>query len=121
MEKSFSVYARAALQAHACRRRIRPDFGSAGPVREPRIPRHERVRNRAYPVEQRARPSLRVEVRRLGEDEPRRRRKIACLEEIAYLNGWISREKLEEIWQIYKKNQYGAYLRDVMDGKYIDR
>ena len=53
--------------------------------------------------------------------ETHQHRKIACLEEIAYLNGWISREKLEEIWQIYKKNQYGAYLRDVMDGKYIDR
>ena len=53
--------------------------------------------------------------------ETHQHRKIACLEEIAYLNGWISREQLEETYEIYKKNQYGAYLRAVMDGKYIDK
>lgn len=47
-------------------------------------------------------------------------RKIACLEEIAYLNGWISKEQLEKSYELYKKNQYGKYLKDVMDGKYID-
>ena len=51
--------------------------------------------------------------------ETHQRRKIACLEEIAYLNGWISKEKLEEIYETYKKNQYGAYLKDVIDGKYL--
>ena len=53
--------------------------------------------------------------------ETHQHRKIACLEEIAYLNGWISKEQLMEVYEIYKKNQYGAYLKDVMDGKYIDR
>ena len=53
--------------------------------------------------------------------ETHQHRKIACLEEIAYLNGWISKEQLREVYEIYKKNQYGAYLKDVMDGKYIDR
>ena len=43
------------------------------------------------------------------------------LEEIAYLNGWITKEQLMEIYEIYKKNQYGAYLLDVMNGKYIDK
>ena len=52
--------------------------------------------------------------------EQHQHRKIACLEEIAYQNGWISREELEKIYEIYKKNQYGAYLRDLMDGKFID-
>ena len=47
-------------------------------------------------------------------------RKIACLEEIAYLNGWISKEQLEEAYELYKKNQYGKYLKDVIEGKYID-
>lgn len=47
-------------------------------------------------------------------------RKIACLEEIAYLNGWVSKEQLEKSYELYKKNQYGKYLKDVMDGKYID-
>ena len=36
--------------------------------------------------------------------------KIACLEEIAYRNGWISKEKLQEIAQPMRKNQYGQYL-----------
>lgn len=51
--------------------------------------------------------------------ETHQHRKIACLEEIAYLNGWISKEKLMEIYETYKKNQYGAYLKDVIDGKYL--
>ena len=44
--------------------------------------------------------------------------KIACLEEIAYLNGWISKDELMEVYEVMKKNQYGQYLKDVMDGKY---
>ena len=53
--------------------------------------------------------------------ETHQHRKIACLEEIAYLNGWITKEQLMEIYEIYKKTQYGAYLLDVMNGKYIDK
>jgi len=53
--------------------------------------------------------------------ETHQHRKIACLEELGYLNGWISREELEKTCEVYKKNQYGAYLRDVLDGKYIDK
>ena len=52
--------------------------------------------------------------------EQHQHRKIACLEEIAYLNGWITKEQLQEVYEIEKKNQYGAYLKDIMDGKYID-
>ena len=52
--------------------------------------------------------------------ETHQHRKIACLEEIAYRNGWISREEVLETYEILKKNQYGQYLKDVLDGKYID-
>lgn len=52
--------------------------------------------------------------------ENHQHRKIACLEEIAYLNGWIDKKRLMEIYETYKKNQYGAYLKDIVDGKYID-
>ena len=51
--------------------------------------------------------------------ETHQHRKIACLEEIAYLKGWISKEHLEKIYETYKKNQYGAYLKNIIDGKYI--
>ena len=47
-------------------------------------------------------------------------RKIACLEEIAYLNGWISKDELQKSYELYQKNQYGKYLKDVLEGKYID-
>ena len=50
--------------------------------------------------------------------ETHQHRKIACLEEIAYLNGWISKDELMEVYEVMKKNQYGQYLKDVMDGKY---
>ena len=46
--------------------------------------------------------------------------KIACLEEIAYLNGWISKEDVMAVYEVLKKNQYGQYLKDVLDGKYLD-
>lgn len=36
--------------------------------------------------------------------------KIACLEEIAYNNGWISKEDLKQLAQPMIKNQYGQYL-----------
>jgi glucose-1-phosphate thymidylyltransferase len=48
-------------------------------------------------------------------------RKIACLEEIAYLNGWINADQMQEAYEKYKNNQYGKYLKDVLDGKFIDR
>ena len=51
--------------------------------------------------------------------ENHQNRKIGCLEDIAYINGWISREQVEEVIKSYK-NQYGRYLQDVLDGKYID-
>lgn len=52
--------------------------------------------------------------------ETHQHRKIACLEEIAYLNGWIDREAVLKVYEELKKNQYGQYLKDVLDGKYID-
>ena len=52
--------------------------------------------------------------------ESHQHRKIACLEEIAYLNGWITKEDVLKVYEILKKNQYGQYLKDVLDGKYLD-
>ena len=52
--------------------------------------------------------------------EQHEHRKIACLEEIAYQNGWISREDVLRVYEVLKKNQYGQYLKDVLDGKFID-
>ena len=52
--------------------------------------------------------------------ETHQHRKIACLEELAYLNGWISKEDVMAVYEVLKKNQYGQYLKDVLDGKYLD-
>ena len=54
-------------------------------------------------------------------EETHQNRKIACLEEIAYNNGWIDKEELQKACELYQKNQYGRYLKDVLDGKYIDQ
>lgn len=48
-------------------------------------------------------------------------RKIACIEEIAFDNGWITREQLIQSYEECKKNQYGQYLKNILDGKYIDK
>ena len=52
--------------------------------------------------------------------EQHQHRKIACLEEIAYLNGWITKDDVLKVYEVLKKNQYGQYLKDVLDGKYLD-
>ena len=53
--------------------------------------------------------------------ETHEHRKIACLEEIGYLHGWITREQVLKTYEVLKKNQYGKYLKDVLDGKYVDK
>lgn len=42
--------------------------------------------------------------------QKRQNLKVACLEEIAYRMGWISKDKLVELAQPMKKNDYGQYL-----------
>ena len=49
--------------------------------------------------------------------EKRQGIKISAPEEIAYKNGWISKEKLLESAQRYGKSPYGAHLRAVAEGK----
>ncbi len=46
--------------------------------------------------------------------EHRQGYKIACLEEIAYRNGWIDKEKILEIAKPLSKNGYGQYLYDLV-------
>ena len=45
--------------------------------------------------------------------------KISCPEEIAYLNGWISKEKLISIGKTMENNQYGQYLLKVVGGRIL--
>ena len=52
--------------------------------------------------------------------EQQQHRKLGCLEEIGDLNGWITREDVLRTYEVMKKNQYGQYLMDVLNGKYID-
>lgn len=52
--------------------------------------------------------------------EKRQGLKIACLEGIAYRNGWISEEKMRSLAQPMIKNQYGQYLLKVIEELKID-
>ena len=47
--------------------------------------------------------------------EKRQGLKVACLEGIAYRQGWISTEKMRQLAEPMKKNQYGQYLLKVID------
>jgi len=47
--------------------------------------------------------------------EKRQGLKIACLEEIAFNNGWITENKLAEVAKPMAKNQYGQYLLKLLD------
>ncbi|WP_113908189.1 glucose-1-phosphate thymidylyltransferase RfbA [Aliidiomarina celeris] len=46
--------------------------------------------------------------------EKRQGYKIACLEEIGYNQGWLSRQMLEQQAQELRKNSYGEYLADLL-------
>ena len=52
--------------------------------------------------------------------ENHQHRKVGCLEEIGYRNGWITEDEMWAAYEVHKKNEYGAYLKDVLEGKYID-
>ncbi|MBQ0093377.1 MAG: glucose-1-phosphate thymidylyltransferase RfbA [Bacteroidales bacterium] len=52
--------------------------------------------------------------------EKRQGLKIACLEGIAYRNGWITEEKMRELAKPMIKNQYGQYLLKVIEEKRQD-
>ncbi|MBR4755675.1 MAG: glucose-1-phosphate thymidylyltransferase RfbA [Bacteroidales bacterium] len=47
--------------------------------------------------------------------QKRQGQKVACLEEIAFRNGWLDRERLHEIARPMIKNQYGEYLMNLAD------
>ncbi len=47
--------------------------------------------------------------------EKRQGFKIACLEEIAFCNEWMTKETLKDIGQSMKKNGYGQYLLDLVE------
>ena len=51
--------------------------------------------------------------------ETRQGIKISAVEEIAYQNGWITKEKLLESAKKYGKSSYGAHLKAVADGKIL--
>jgi glucose-1-phosphate thymidylyltransferase len=46
--------------------------------------------------------------------EKRQGYKIACLEEIAFNQGWISKDKINEIANMLDKNSYGSYLKSLL-------
>jgi glucose-1-phosphate thymidylyltransferase len=49
--------------------------------------------------------------------EQRQGLKVACLEEISFKKGWISKEQLEKLAYPLRNNQYGIYLLKLIDGK----
>ena len=51
--------------------------------------------------------------------ETRQSVKISAIEEIAYENGWITKEKLLESAEKYGKSPYGQHLKNAAEGKFI--
>ena len=52
--------------------------------------------------------------------EERQGLKVACIEEIAYREGFINKVQLLKLAEIYKKNQYGEYLFQIANEKFIN-
>lgn len=48
--------------------------------------------------------------------EKRQGYKVACLEEIAYNNGWLSKQQVLKVAKNMNKNSYGQYLLDLVEG-----
>ena len=53
--------------------------------------------------------------------EHRQGYKVACLEEIAFRNKWISKEKLIELAQPLKKSHYGQYMLEIAEEVMYDK
>ncbi len=49
--------------------------------------------------------------------EKRQGYKVACIEEIAFNNGWMSKEQLQHTGKLMSKNSYGQYLLSVVNGE----
>jgi len=49
--------------------------------------------------------------------EKRQGYKVACLEEIAYNNGWLSKEQVQQAGELMSKNSYGQYLLALANGE----
>ena len=49
--------------------------------------------------------------------ELRTNKKIACIEEIAYLHNYIGKEHLLESVKKYGKSEYAVYLKELIDGR----
>ena len=47
--------------------------------------------------------------------EKRQGYKVACLEEIAYNNGWLTKEEVQAAGELMRKNSYGQYLLDLVN------
>ena len=52
----------------------------------------------------------------IGTLEARQGLKIACLEEVAYRNGWLQKEDLLKLAAPLAKTGYGKYLMDIANG-----
>jgi len=51
--------------------------------------------------------------------EERQGLKVSCIEEIAYLRGYITKEQLIQLAKPLMKNQYGQYLMKIAEGKFF--
>lgn len=49
--------------------------------------------------------------------EKRQGYKVACIEEIAFNNGWMTKEQLQHAGEVMSKNSYGQYLLAVVNGE----
>jgi len=49
--------------------------------------------------------------------EKRQGYKIACLEEISWSNGWMSKEQIMKVAESFSNNSYGTYLRELIEGQ----
>ena len=52
--------------------------------------------------------------------EKRQGLQVCCPEEIAYKQGWISAEQLSKLADLYMKTDYGKYLKDLAENKFMD-
>jgi len=52
--------------------------------------------------------------------ELRQGTQIACLEEIAYKQGWITKQEVEKTIEAYKKTEYGKYLKKILESEEVD-
>ena len=80
------------------------------------LPSYLKMLDKIYELDQKGKVRVSDVASALHQTKPSITRALCAMDAM----GWITKEDVLKVYEILKKNQYGQYLKDVLDGKYLD-